>query len=330
MKQVLAEADIPTARFGAFTRAEDAIAFAKSLPGPWVVKTDGLAAGKGVLVASSIAEAEADIVAKLSGESFGDAGRTVVIEEGLAGIECSLLALCDGERAVPLAPAQDFKRIGDGDAGPNTGGMGAYSPLDFVDDALIGRLMDETVEPLLAALSASGIDYRGILYAGVMLTEDGPKILEYNVRLGDPETQAVLPRLDSDLAELLVEVAEGQLSHTPRFSENAAVTVVLAAEGYPGTVRSGDAISGLDQNGQLATPIDGVSVFHSGTARPDPAGPFVTAGGRVLGITGMAPTVAQARDLAYQGVDTVRWQGRCHRSDIALGSVHEASTRVSP
>ena len=172
------------------------MAFLRSLPGPWVVKTDGLAAGKGVLVTDSLAEAEADVAAKLSGEAFGDAGRQVVIEEGLVGQECSLLVLCDGERLAALAPAQDFKRLGDGDAGPNTGGMGAYSPVPSVDDDLVDQLIDQAVEPLVAALRARGIDYRGVLYAGLMLTPDGPRVLEYNVRFGDPETQVVLPRLD--------------------------------------------------------------------------------------------------------------------------------------
>ncbi len=186
MKELLAEAGVPTARFGSFDEVGPALDFLRSLPGPWVVKTDGLAAGKGVLVTDSLAEAEADVAAKLSGSSFGDAGRTVVVEEGLIGEECSLLVLCDGTRLAPLAPARDFKRVGDGDTGPNTGGMGSYSPLAEVDDALVDRLVDEAVAPLLPVLAARGIDYRGVLYAGLMLTDSGPKVLEFNVRIGDP------------------------------------------------------------------------------------------------------------------------------------------------
>ena len=178
-----------------------------------MIKTDGLAAGKGVLVTDSLAEAEADIDAKLSGDAFGDAGRRVVVEEGLTGTECSLLVLCDGERLAALAPAQDFKRLGDPDRGPNTGGMGAYSPVPFVDTAMVDRLVDEAVAPLVAALRARGIDYRGVLYAGLMLTADGPKVLEFNVRFGDPEAQVVLPRLEGDLAGLLAEVAAGRADH---------------------------------------------------------------------------------------------------------------------
>ncbi len=196
MKEMLAEAGVPTARFGVFDDPASAKAFLRELPGPWVVKTDGLAAGKGVLVTDSLAEAEADVDAKLSGSAFGEAGRRVVVEEGLVGEECSLLVVCDGERLAALAPAQDFKRCGDDDSGPNTGGMGAYSPVPSVDEALVATLVDQAVAPLVTALRARGIDYRGVLYAGLMLTPDGPKVLEYNVRFGDPETQVVLVRLE--------------------------------------------------------------------------------------------------------------------------------------
>ncbi len=317
MKEVLAASGVPTARYGVFEDVESAGAFLRSLPGPWVVKTDGLAAGKGVLVASTLAEAEADVADKLSGQAFGAAGRRVVIEEGLVGPECSLLALCDGRRVVPLAPAQDFKRVGDGDAGPNTGGMGAYSPVPDVDDALTDRLMDEAVEPLVAALRARGIDYRGVLYAGIMLTAEGPKVLEYNVRFGDPETQVVLPRLADDPVALLMSVAEGHLGDRPRFVADPAVCVVQAVEGYPATTRTGDPIDGLDQDGQLARPVDGTTVFHAGVARPVPGGPFHTAGGRVLGITALGPTLADARDRAYRAVAGVSWPGMQCRRDIA-------------
>jgi len=314
---VLAESGVPTARFGVFDSPGPAMDYLRTLPGPWVVKTDGLAAGKGVLVAATLAEAEADVVDKLSGQAFGAAGRRVVIEEALSGPECSLLALCDGRRVVPLAPAQDFKRIFDGDLGPNTGGMGAYSPVPEVDDDLTDRLVAEAIEPLVAALRARGIDYRGVLYAGIMLTPDGPKVLEYNVRFGDPETQVVLPRLADDPLALLLAAAEGRLGDRPRFVADPAVCIVQAVAGYPGATRTGDAISGLDDQGQLAEAIEGTTVFHAGTARPRAGGPFVTAGGRVLGITALGPTLGIARDRAARAAATVHWPGVQQRRDIA-------------
>ncbi|HLG67083.1 MAG TPA: phosphoribosylamine--glycine ligase [Acidimicrobiales bacterium] len=325
MKDLLTRARVPTARFGAFDRVDEARRFLRTLPGPWVVKTDGLAAGKGVLVATSLAEAEADVEAKLSGSAFGDAGRRVVVEEGLTGRECSLLALCDGRRAVPLVPARDFKRLADGDEGPNTGGMGAYSPLPDVDRAVVEQIMDESVEPLVAALRARGIDYRGVLYAGLMLTDEGPKVLEFNVRLGDPEAQVVLPRLADDLAELLMTVAEGRLGDPPRATPEAAVCVVMAAEGYPGPVRTGDPIDGLGPDGQLRDPLPGVTVFHAGTSG-GPPGPFTTAGGRVLGVTAVAADVADARRLAYRAAAGIAWPGCQYRDDIAAAAQTDAAT----
>jgi len=312
MKEVLAGAEVPTARHASFTEPEPAIEFLRTLPPPWVVKTDGLAAGKGVLVTETLADAEADLREKLSGAAFGSAGETVVIEEGLTGPELSLLVVCDGTRAVPLAPAQDFKRIGDGDTGPNTGGMGAYSPVPVADQSVVDLVMDRAVEPTLAALRADGIDYRGVLYAGLMLTPDGPKVIEYNVRFGDPEAQVVLPRLSSDLAALLAEAAAGEITSTPSFTEDAAVTVVLACEGYPASPRTGDVITGLDAAGA----IEGVTVFAAGVAEDDQRR-LVTAGGRVLAVTGMGPTIADARELAYRGVAEIDWRGKQHRTDIA-------------
>jgi phosphoribosylamine--glycine ligase len=312
MKTVLAEAGVPTARYGAFDEARPAQAFLRDLPGPWVVKTDGLAAGKGVFVTDSLEEAEVDITSKLSGESFGDAGRRIVVEEGLVGPECSLLVLCDGARIAALAPAQDFKRVNDDDEGPNTGGMGAYSPVPIVDDRLIDRVLDQAVEPLVGALRRRGIDYRGVLYAGLILTAEGPRVLEYNVRFGDPETQVVLPRLTEDLTGLLAEAAAGRLRTEPRFSTDASVCVVLASEGYPGTPRTGDRIDGLEE----AAAIEGVNVFHAGTALDD-EGQFVTAGGRVLGVSAVGPTIAEARARAYAAVDRIGWEGMQYRTDIA-------------
>jgi phosphoribosylamine---glycine ligase len=314
MKELVDAAGVPTARYGSFDEEDAALSFLQSLPGPWVVKTDGLAAGKGVLVTHSLAEAVADVRAKLSGESFGAAGRTGVIEEALSGPELSLLAICDGTRAVPLAPAQDFKRVGDGDTGPNTGGMGAYSPVPVAGDDVVGEVMDRFVEPTLAELRRRDIDYRGVLYAGLMLTDEGPKLLEYNVRFGDPEAQVVLPRLDADagdLLDLLGEAAGGRLRSEPVFGADAAVTVVLASEGYPTAPRSGDVIEGID-----AAEAAGATVFCAGVARDD-AGRLVTAGGRVLNVTGIAPGLDKARDQAYAAVDLIDWPGKQVRTDIA-------------
>jgi phosphoribosylamine---glycine ligase len=322
MKDLLAAATVPTARYGSFADEAAAVDFLRSLPGPWVVKTDGLAAGKGVLVTGRIDEAVDDVRAKLAGESFGDAGRTVVIEEGLTGPELSVLAICDGTRAVPLAPAQDFKRVGDGDAGPNTGGMGAYSPVPFAGDDVVGEVMDRFVEPTLAELRSRGIDYRGVLYAGLMLTPQGPRLLEYNVRFGDPEAQVVLPRLTTDLAELLAAAAAGDLRRSagPAFGADACVTVVLASAGYPGKPRNGDVIEGID-----AAIARGATVFAAGVARDD-EDRLVTGGGRVLAVTGTGATVAAARRNAYAAAGCVSWRGMHYRTDIARSASEGAPT----
>jgi phosphoribosylamine---glycine ligase len=323
MKEILDEAGVATARYGVFDEAGDAFGFLRELPGPWVVKTDGLASGKGVLVTDDRGEAEADIVAKLSGEAFGEAGRRVVVEEGLVGAECSLLVVCDGRRIAPLPVAQDYKRLEDGDGGPNTGGMGAVSSVGLVDDGLVDRILDESVEPLVAALRRRGIDYRGVLYAGLILTDEGPKMLEYNVRFGDPETQVVLPRVDEDVTGLLAEAAAGRLRTDPRSRSDAVVCVVLAAAGYPLAPRGGDPIEGLAGAGVLP----GVSVLQAGTAL-DSQGRLVTAGGRVLGVTGRGTTVAGARSRAYAGVDGIGWDGMQYRTDIAA-HIAEAGAPLS-
>jgi len=312
MKRLLAEAGVPTARFGVFDDAAEAQAFLRQLPGPWVVKTDGLAAGKGVVVTDDRAEAEADVVAKLSGRAFGDAGRTVVVEEGLIGRECSLLVVTDGTRLAPLPVARDAKRLLDSDRGPNTGGMGAFSPVPDVDDRTVDQVLDTIVEPTLAALRRRGIDYRGVLYAGLMLTDDGPRVLEYNVRFGDPETQVVVPLIDEDLAGLLAEAASGHLRSEPAINAAAAVCVVLAADGYPGEVRRGDPIDGLED----AAAVPGATVVHAGTALDD-AGRCVTDGGRVLGVVGRAGDLVAARHVAYQAASRLSWPGRQWRTDIA-------------
>ncbi len=312
MKEVLVAAGVPTARHGSFTEAEPAFAFLDTLDGLYVVKTDGLAAGKGVIVTTSLEEARAAVLDYLSGDAFGDAGRTLVIEEGLTGPEVSVLAICDGTNAVALAPAQDFKRVGDDDAGPNTGGMGAYSPVPVADQSVIDAVMNDGVLPTLAYLRSIGIDYRGVLYAGLMLTPNGPKMLEYNVRFGDPETQVVLPRLTSDLGELLASAAAGQLGAEPTFDNGAAVTVVCAAEGYPRDLRTGDVIEGLDD----AQAVAGVTVFCAGVGA-NTNGELITAGGRVLTVTGQGATLAEARQTAYDAVGKISWPGLHHRNDIA-------------
>ncbi len=265
------------------------------------MKTDGLAAGKGVVVTESLTEARDAVRAYLSGEAFGDAGRTLVIEEGLTGPELSLLVVCNGDpdAALALAPAQDFKRVGEGDSGPNTGGMGAYSPVPIVSDATVDSVMERVVRPTLRWLARNGADYRGVLYAGMMLTADGPKVIEYNVRFGDPECQVVLPRITSDFAELLRAAAAGAPLEVA-FSADACVTVVLASEGYPTSARTGDVITGID----VAKSVNNVTIFHAGTAR-DEHGRLQTAGGRVLDVTATGADLAVARDACLRS-------GRAH------------------
>ena len=318
MKHVLADAGVPTARHAAFGAGDEerALAFLEEFAPPYVVKTDGLAAGKGVVVTESLADARDAVRAYLSGDAFGDAGRTLVIEEGLTGPELSLLVVCNGDpdAALPLAPAQDFKRIGDGDTGLNTGGMGAYSPVPIVDGAVVDAVMDRAVRPTLHWLARNGAEYRGVLYAGMMLTADGPKVIEYNVRFGDPECQVVLPRITSDFGELLRAAAAGDpLAAT--FSGDACVTVVLASEGYPVSARTGDVITGID----LAGAVNEVTVFHAGTAR-DEGGALRTAGGRVLDVTATGPTLAVARTRAYEGASLISWDGMQFRRDIAAAT----------
>jgi phosphoribosylamine--glycine ligase len=314
MKEVLDAAGVPTARHAAFSAGEldRALAHLRAMPGLYVVKTDGLAAGKGVLVTESLAEAEDDVRAKLDGSAFGAAGRRVVIEEGLSGPEVSLMCLCDGERAVPLASAQDYKRLGDGDAGPNTGGMGAYSPVRAVGPADAERLAEAMVAPTLHELRRRGVDYRGVLYAGLMLTPTGPKVLEFNVRFGDPEAQVVVPRWTGDVVAVLAQAAGGSLQMQPTFSDEVAVTVVCSSEGYPQQPRTGDVISGLD-----AIPPD-VHVFMAGVDA-DAEGRLVTTGGRVLSVTALGADVDEARARAYAAVGRISWPGMHARSDIAAG-----------
>jgi phosphoribosylamine--glycine ligase len=294
------------------------LAFVDALGGRAVVKADGLAAGKGVTVASDPSEAAAAIDACLAGGAFGAAGERVVVEEILDGPEVSAFALVDGATVVPLALAQDFKRAGDGDVGPNTGGMGAYSPLSWLDERATSRIW-EIVAATVEALRADGIAYAGLLYTGLMLTAGGPKVLEYNCRFGDPETQVVIPRLRGDLAELLAACADDRLADVKvDLAEEAAVTVVLASGGYPGPYATGVPIDGL----AAAAGADDATVFHSGTVERD--GRVVTAGGRVLAVTGWGPALADARARAYDAASRISFDGMIRRNDIAARAAEEA------
>jgi phosphoribosylamine---glycine ligase len=310
-KDLMARHGIPTARAATFSEVGPAVAFLDELGGRAVVKADGLAAGKGVTVVSDRMEAIAALEECLVTGSFGAAGARVVVEERLEGEEVSAFAMVDPASVLPVALAQDFKRVADHDAGPNTGGMGAYSPLPWLDDDTEARLW-EVVGETVTALRDDGIAYSGLLYTGVMLTPDGPKVLEYNCRFGDPETEVVIPRLRSDVAELLQACAAGRLSDVKiDLSEDAAVTVVLASGGYPGPYETGIEIDGL---GAAAATRDAV-VFHAGTTERD--GRVVTAGGRVLAVTGWGPTVPDARARAYEAASHISFDGMTRRSDIA-------------
>ncbi len=310
-KELCREAGIPTAAFACFTEAAPAKAYVRRHGAPIVVKADGLAAGKGVVVAASIGEAEAAIDSMLAG-GLGAAGAHIVIEECLVGEEASFFALVDGTRAIPFAAAQDHKRVGDGDTGPNTGGMGAYSPAPAVNDAMARRVMDEIIQPTVALMKARGTPFSGVLFAGLMITAEGPKLIEYNVRFGDPECEVLVPRLDGDLLEALLATAEGRLADlTLHWHADVALTVILAAKGYPGTPLTGGVIEGLD----AAQAVPGVTVFQAGT-RQDAEGRLLAAGGRVLAVTALAPDLPEARRRAYAAIDKITWPDGFCRRDI--------------
>jgi len=310
---------IPSAGSASFSDAGAALDHLDRLGDtPVVVKADGLAAGKGVTVAEDRREAQAAIRSCLETRAFGDAGSRVVIEERLEGPEVSAFALSDGRDVLPLALAQDFKRAADGDAGPNTGGMGAYSPVPWVTTEEETAIWDGIVRPTIRAMDEEGVRYRGLLYAGLMLTADGPKVLEFNCRFGDPETQAILPRLRSDVGELVLATVEGNLaSYKAHWTEEACVTVVLASGGYPGEHEIGFPIEGLDE----VDGLDGVVVFHAGTERR--AGRVVTSGGRVLAVSALGATLADARGRAYRAVERISFEGMRHRTDIAARAAEE-------
>jgi len=303
---------IPTAKSGTFADPAEARRFCATLGGRCAVKADGLALGKGVLLAGNVAEAERAVDEIMVDKAFGSAGARVVVQEFLEGMEISLHALCDGRTAKLFPTAQDHKRALDGDQGLNTGGMGTYSPAPFLTDAELADVGRQILNPWLAGCAADGIDFRGLLYPGVMLTKSGPKVIEFNARFGDPETQVYLPRLENDLVELLLASAEGRLADLElKWSPKACVCVVLASGGYPGSYPKGKVIHGLDQ----ANALPGVKVFHAGTATKD--GQTVTSGGRVLGVTAWAPTLRAARDQAYAAANVICFEGIQYRRDIA-------------
>ncbi len=315
-KDFMARHGIPTAAYGSFTETEPALAFIRKHGAPIVVKADGLAAGKGVIVAPDEATAAAAVRDMLAGNRFGEAGQRVVIEEFLTGEEASFIVMADGAHALPLASSQDHKAVGDGDTGPNTGGMGAYSPAPVIDAALHERVMDEVIQPTITGMAEDGAPFTGFLYAGLMIGADGrPRVLEYNVRFGDPETQPVMMRLRSSLVALCQAALAARLDTVQaQWDPRAALGVVLAAEGYPGAYRTGEAIEGLD--GSFG---EAVKVFHAGTRLAN--GSVVTAGGRVLCVSALGDTVSEARDAAYAASDRIDWPGKYCRRDIGFRAI---------
>jgi phosphoribosylamine--glycine ligase len=316
VKDLCAEAGIPTAAYRRFREAAAAKAFAETLGLPVVIKPDGLTAGKGVTVAETLAEAHRAIDVLFEG-GFGTSGHQVVVEEFMAGEEASFFALSDGETVIPLTGAQDHKRVFDGDKGPNTGGMGAYSPAPVLPPALETLAMERFIKPTVAAMKAKGIPYAGVIYLGLMITKDGPKLVEYNCRFGDPETQVLMPRLKSDLLTALIAMRDGMLHEIDlRWSDEVALTVAMASRGYPGAYEKGHVITGLD----AAARLPGVQIFHAGTERR--GSDIVAVGGRVLNVTAVDRTVAEAQARAYAAVDLIHWDGCFARRDIgwrALG-----------
>ncbi|WP_413113815.1 phosphoribosylamine--glycine ligase [Thaumasiovibrio sp. DFM-14] len=315
-KDFLARHDIPTGYYQNFTEIEPALAYIRENGAPIVVKADGLAAGKGVIVAMTVEEAEEAVRDMLAGNAFGEAGHRVVIEEFLDGEEASFIVMVDGENVLAMATSQDHKRVGNGDTGPNTGGMGAYSPAPVVTAEIHQRVMDEVIYPTVRGMAAEGNPYTGFLYAGLMIMADGtPKVIEYNCRFGDPETQPIMLRLQSDLVELCVAGATGKLDTVEsKWDPRASIGIVLAAQGYPAAYPKGDVIAGLP-----TTDVDGEKVFHAGTASKD--GNIVTNGGRVLCATAMGETVAAAQTRAYALAQQISWDGMFHRDDIGYRAI---------
>ncbi|MCU6711247.1 phosphoribosylamine--glycine ligase [Paenibacillus sp. J5C_2022] len=311
MKDLLKKYNIPTAKYETFTGYEEASAYLREQSAPIVIKADGLAAGKGVTVAATIEEAEAALRSIMVDKVFGEAGNQVVIEEFLEGQEMSILAFVDGETVKPMVPAQDHKPVFDGDKGPNTGGMGTYTPLPHIEQSIIDDAIQNIIIPTAKAMVSEGRPFRGVLFAGLMITKDGPKTIEFNARMGDPETQVVLPRLKTDLVDIVLAAMNGRLADLDiQWSDEAAVCVVAASEGYPGSYPKGRVITGLAE-----AEAQGALVFHAGTAEKD--GDIVTNGGRVLGIVGLGRDIAEARARAYEAVSVIQFEGKQNRTDIA-------------
>ena len=312
MKDLCARAGVDTAAYGRFTDLAEAKAFVDQQGAPIVVKTDGLAAGKGVILCQTVNEAHGALESMMTDKTFGDAGNEVVVEEFLTGEEASFFALVDGTHALPLVAAQDHKAVGEGDTGPNTGGMGAYSPAPIVDEAMAERIMADCIQPIVDQMAAEGMPYKGVLFAGLMIENGTPRILEYNARFGDPECQVLMSRLMSDILPALIASADGQLkTFNLRWYDDPAVVVVMAANGYPGSYEKGTEIKNLDTAGAP----DDVTIFHAGTKADGDR--VLAGGGRVLGVTGMGPSVTEAAQAAYRAVDAIEWpEGFCRR-DIA-------------
>ncbi len=315
-KSIMKKAGVVTAMSDTFTDCDKALAYLEEVGAPIVVKADGLAAGKGVTVCEDIKTAQKAVKECLVDKRFGDAGETVMIEEYLQGPELTVMALTDGETVLPMLPAQDHKPAFDGDAGPNTGGMGAYSPVPKVNQKTLDWIEDNVLKKTVAALRSEGVDYKGVLYAGLIMTEEGPKVLEFNARFGDPEAQVVLPLLESDIVEIMLALTEGNLKeYKLNWSKQMCVSVVMASGGYPGDYPTGKEIKGLDGLGD----IGGLLVFHAGTKVVD--GKTVTAGGRVLNITGLGKDVHEARDKVYAAIERIDFDGAFYRKDIALKAI---------
>ncbi len=312
--------DIPTAGYGVFTDIAAAKAHLKTMTAPYVLKADGLAAGKGVVIPETLKDAEAELEEFFSGK-FGDASQTVVIEEFMRGQEASFFAISDGTTALPLIAAQDHKRAYDGDKGPNTGGMGAYSPAPIFTDAVLATVMEKIIQPTVYGMAKDGHPFKGVLFAGLMMTDEGPKLIEYNARFGDPECQVIMRRLQSDLLPLLLAAEAGTLDKVdaPAWFSEPVANVVLAAEGYPGAYKKGTVISGVEAVNER----DGIVVFHAGTRRGKNCGKLKANGGRVLSVTASGETLRDAVDAAYEAVDAIKWSAKQYRTDIAYQALKQ-------
>ncbi|PAE32290.1 phosphoribosylamine--glycine ligase [Bacillus sp. 7884-1] len=314
-KELMIKYQIPTAKYAAFTNYEEALDYVCSEGVPIVIKADGLAAGKGVVVAKSLEEAEDALKSMMKDVTFGAAGVRVVIEEFLEGEEMTLLSFVNGSTVKPMVPSQDHKPVYDGDKGPNTGGMGTYAPLSHIDSSITERIIETIVQPTAEAMVAEGVPYEGILYTGLMLTKEGPKVIEYNARFGDPETQVILPLLETDLVDIVTASLTGELENiVVKWKDKAAVCVIMSSAGYPGPYEKGEVIYGLDQV------VNPSIIFHAGTAEKD--GEIITSGGRVLGVTAVGETLKEARELAYQSVEKVSFNGAHYRTDIGSKAFH--------